>query len=129
VSPRAAPPAPGPYWLRTAFKLDLPADHDVQLGLAFGDTALPRSPDAQYRVLIFVNGWHMGQFIAHVGPQRVFPIPPGVLDPRGENTLALVVTSDGASANAPEDIRLVPLRSARGGVPLQVLPPARYLQR
>lgn len=129
ASPRAAPLAPGPYWLRTAFKLDLPADHDVQLGLAFGDTTLPRSPDAQYRVLIFVNGWHMGQFIAHVGPQRVFPIPPGVLDPRGENTLALVVTSDGAPANAPEDIRLVPLRSARGGVPLQVLPPARYLQR
>jgi hypothetical protein len=52
-----------------------------------------------------------------------------VLDPRGENTLALVVTSDGAPAHAMEDIRLVPLRSARGGVPLQVLPASRYLQR
>jgi len=129
VSPQAAPPAPGPYWLRTNFRLNLPADHDVQLGLAFGDTTVPRSPTAQYRVLIFVNGWHMGQFIAHVGPQRVFVLPPGIIDPRGENTLALVVTSDGQPANALENIHLVQLRSARGGVPLQVLPPARHLQR
>ena len=129
VSPQAAPPAPGPYWLRTQFTLNLPEDHDVQLGLAFGDTTVPRSPKAQYRVLIFVNGWHMGQFIAHIGPQRVFVLPPGIVNPRGENTLALVVTSDGDSANALEDVKLVPLRSARGGVPLQVLPPARYLQR
>ncbi len=129
VSPQAAPPAPGPYWLRTQFTLNLPADHDVQLGLAFGDTSVPRSPTAQYRVLIFVNGWHMGQFIAHVGPQRVFVLPPGIVNPRGENTLALVVSSDGQAANALEDVKLVHLRSARGGVPLQVLPPSRHLQR
>jgi Glycosyl hydrolases family 35/Beta-galactosidase jelly roll domain/Beta-galactosidase, domain 2/Beta-galactosidase, domain 3 len=129
ASPQDAPPAPGPYWLRTQFTLALPEDHDVQLGLAFGDTSLPRSPQAQYRVLIFVNGWNMGQFIAHVGPQRVFVLPPGVLNPRGDNTLALVVSSNGEAANAMEAVRLVHLRSARGGVPLQVLPPSRHLQR
>lgn len=129
VSPQAAPPAPGPYWMRTQFTLNLPEDHDVQLGLAFGDTSVPRSPNTQYRVLIFVNGWHMGQFIAHIGPQRVFVLPPGIVNPRGENTLALVVTSDGQPANALENVKLVQLRSARGGVPLQVLPPALYLQR
>jgi hypothetical protein len=112
--PGAAPPGPGTYWLRTRIKLALPQGHDVQLGLAFGETSRPRS-DRENRVLIFVNGWNMGQFIAHVGPQRVFVIPPGILDPQGENTIALAVTTDGQPGNALESVRLVTLRVARGG--------------
>lgn len=114
----AAPPAPGTYWLRTHFKLDLPRGHDVQLGLAFGDTGKPRS-ERDNRALIFVNGWNMGQFAANVGPQRVFVIPPGILDPNGENTIALAVTTDGKAENALEPVKLVVLRAVRGGVPLE----------
>ncbi len=77
--------------------------------------ATPRSP-SRYRVLIFVNGWNMGQFVANVGPQRVFPIPDGILHHRGRNTLALAVTSDGAPGNAIEPVKLVTLHHARGGV-------------
>jgi len=116
-----APPAPGTYWLRTQVKLDLPKGHDIQLGLAFGDTAKPRS-ERENRALIFVNGWNMGQFIAHIGPQRVFVIPPGILDPNGNNTIALAVTTDGKPENALEAVKLVTLRAVRGGVPLEVLP-------
>jgi hypothetical protein len=116
----AAPPSPGTYWLRTHFKLDLPRGHDVQLGLAFGDTDKPRS-ERQNRALIFVNGWNMGQFAANVGPQRVFVIPPGILDPNGENTIALAVTTDGKPENALEPVKLVVLRAARGGVPLEIV--------
>ena len=115
-----APPAPGTYWLRTTFPLDLPKGHDIQLGLAFGDAAKPRS-ERENRALIFVNGWNMGQFIAHIGPQRTFIIPPGILNPNGENTIALAVTSDGAAANALEPVKLVNLRTARGGVPLEIM--------
>ncbi len=129
TTPTAAPPAAGSYWLRTRFTLALPQDHDVQLGLAFGDTTLPRSIGVENRALIFVNGWNLGQFVAHIGPQRVFVLPPGILNPQGENTLALVVSSDGKPENALEPIRLLPLRVARGGVPLEVLPASRYLQR
>ena len=128
VAPTAAPPAPGSYWLRTAFKLDLPKGHDIQLGLAFGDTTKPRS-DVENRALIFVNGWNMGQFIAHIGPQRVFVIPPGILNPNGENTIALAVTTDGQAANALEPVKLVNLHTVRGGVPLEAVPQSRYLQR
>ncbi|MCX2865080.1 beta-galactosidase [Paucibacter sp. PLA-PC-4] len=127
-SPTAAPPAAGSYWLRTHFTLDLPRGHDVQLGLAFGDTTKPRSAP-QNRALIFVNGWHMGQFISHIGPQRVFVIPPGILNPNGENTLALVVTTDGQPENALEPIKLVPMHIARGGVTLEPVPQSPYLQR
>lgn len=116
----AAPPAPGTYWLRTRFKLDLPRGHDVQLGLAFGDTGKPRS-ERENRVLIFVNGWNMGQFIAHIGPQRTFVIPPGILNPNGENTVALAVTTDGRAENALEPVKLVKLRAARGGVALEMM--------
>jgi beta-galactosidase GanA len=110
-----APPGPGTYWLRTRVKLDPPRGHDVQLGLAFGDTTRPRS-DRENRTLIFVNGWNMGQFIAHVGPQRVFVIPPGILDPNGDNTIALAVTTDGKPANALEPVKLLVLRAVHGGV-------------
>lgn len=123
-----APPQAGTYWLRTTFDLDLPKDHDIQLGLAFGDTTKPRS-DRDTRVLIFVNGWNMGQFISHIGPQRTFVIPPGILNPNGENTIALAVTTDGKPENALEPVELVNLRTARGGVELEIMPASRYLQR
>ena len=115
AQPGDAPPAPGTYWLRTQVKLDLPRGHDVQLGLAFGDTTRPRS-GRENRALVFVNGWNVGQFIAHVGPQRVFVIPPGILDPQGDNTIALAVTTDGDPANALEPVRLEVLRAVHGGV-------------
>ncbi len=115
AQPDDAPPGPGTYWLRTQVKLDLPRGHDVQLGLAFGDTTRPRS-GRENRALIFVNGWNVGQFIAHVGPQRVFVIPPGILDPHGDNTIALAVTTDGDPANALEPVRLEVLRAVHGGV-------------
>ena len=116
-----APPAPGTYWLRTSFDLDLPKGHDIQLGLAFGDVTRPRS-ERENRALIFVNGWNMGQFIAHIGPQRTFVIPPGILNPSGANTIALAVTTDGKAGNALEPVKLVNLRTARGGVPLEIMP-------
>jgi len=118
-----APPAPGTYWLRTSFDLDLPKGHDIQLGLAFGDTTKPRS-ERENRALIFVNGWNMGQFIAHIGPQRTFVIPPGILNPNGSNTIALAVTTDGKPGNALEPVKLVNLRTVRGGVPLEIMPGA-----
>ena len=118
-----APPAPGTYWLRTSFDLDLPKGHDIQLGLAFGDTTKPRS-ERENRALIFVNGWNMGQFVAHIGPQRTFVIPPGILNPNGANTIALAVTTDGKPGNALEPVKLVNLRTVRGGVPLEIMPGA-----
>lgn len=118
--PTDAPPAAGTYWLRTQFKLDLPRNHDIQLGLAFGDTTTPRS-ERDNRALIFVNGWNMGQFIAHIGPQRTFVIPPGILNPNGDNTIALAVTTDGRPENALEPMQLINLRTTRGGVPLELM--------
>lgn len=111
----------GTSWYRTSFELSVPREHDATIGVAFGDTSKPRSA-VSYRVLIFVNGWHMGQFIAHVGPQRVFPVPEGILNHRGRNTIALAVTTDGAPGNALEEVELVVMRNVRGGLPVRMVP-------
>jgi beta-galactosidase GanA len=112
-----AKPYTGTSWYRTVFDLSVPKGDDATIGVQIGDPKTPRSP-GRYRVLIFVNGWNMGQFVANVGPQRVFPIPDGILHHRGRNTLALAVTSDGAPGNAIEPVKLVTLHHARGGVPV-----------
>jgi hypothetical protein len=110
--------AAGTTWYRTGFTLDVPKGQDATIGLQMGDLATPRSP-RHYRALIFVNGWNMGQYIAHVGPQRVFPIPEGILNHHGVNTIALAITSDGQAANAPEPVRLVVMQNRLGGVPVR----------
>lgn len=117
IRPDAAPAAAGTYWLRAHFDLALPAQSDIRLGLAFGDGKSLRARQ-KYRVLMFVNGWNMGEYIAHVGPQRVFVLPEGILNGHGRNTLALAVTADGASANRLEPVHLVVMRNARGGIPV-----------
>ena len=123
-----APPAPGTYWLRTDVPLDLPKGHDIQLGLQFGDPSKPQS-EPHNRALIFINGWNMGNFISHIGPQRTFVIPPGILNPNGNNTIALAVTSDGLPKNALEPVKLLVLSASRGGVPLELVAMPKNLQR
>ena len=84
----------------------------MQLGLAFGDRAKAKT-DRQTRVMIFVNGWHMGNYVSHVGPQNTFVIPPSLLVANGDNVITLAVTTDGKPGNALESVRLVDLRAAK----------------
>ncbi len=112
---------PGTTWYRTTVDLDLPADHDVSLGLTIGDTGAAAG-EGRYRALVFVNGWNLGQYIADVGPQHTFVLPNGILDPSGENTLAIAVTSDGGAGNGLEVVSLTTLGVSRGGVPVTLEP-------
>lgn len=128
AAPTDAPPAPGTYWLRTQVPLDLPKGQDVQLGLQIGDPAKPQS-DHVNRALIFVNGWHMGNFAANIGPQHIFVIPPGILNANGDNTITLAVTSDGQPRNALEPVKLVVLANVRGGVPVEPVSSPSSTQR
>jgi beta-galactosidase GanA len=114
----AATASPGTTWYRTTFDLRVPAGQDTSVGLTLGDPARLRS-GGRYRVLIFLNGWNAGQYVADVGPQHTFALPTGILDPHGRNTLALAVTSDGGTGNGLERVALTDLGSARGGVPVR----------
>ncbi|VXC61738.1 beta-galactosidase [Sphingomonas sp. AX6] len=114
----------GTSWYRTKFNLSVPKGQDATIAVQFGDPDTPRSA-VDYRVLLFVNGWNMGQFIAHVGPQRTFPIPEGILNHRGSNVISLAVTSDGKPGNALEPVRLVTMRNVKGGLPVRMVPAPR----
>jgi beta-galactosidase GanA len=111
---------PGTSWYRTSFDLRIPAVDDASIGLTIGDPAVPRS-GGKYRVLIFLNGWNLGQYIGDVGPQHTFVLPTGILNPRGHNTLALAVTSDGGAGDTLESVRLTDLGTVRGGVPVPLV--------
>lgn len=78
--------SPGVTWYRTDVALDLPKGQDTSLGIAFDDP-----PGRHYRATLFVNGWQMGNYIADLGPQRRFPIPNGVIDPHGKNSITISV--------------------------------------
>ncbi|WEO93383.1 beta-galactosidase [Streptomyces sp. FXJ1.172] len=77
---------PGVSWYRTDVNLDLPHGQDTSLGLTFTD-----DPSRKYRATIFVNGWQVGNYVNYLGPQRTFPVPNGILNPNGRNSIALAV--------------------------------------
>ncbi|MFC6092248.1 beta-galactosidase [Saccharothrix lopnurensis] len=104
--PSAAPP--GVSWYRTAFRLDLPRGHDVSLGLRFDDTT-----QRSHRVLIFVNGWNVGQYLGGASPQRDFVLPAGVLAEHNALTFAVIATE--RLPGGPGPVRLVTLGNHRTG--------------
>ena len=114
--PAPSDPA-GTSWYRTTFQLNVPTADDASLGITIGDPSKLRS-GGDYRALLFVNGWNMGQYIANVGPQHTFVVPNGVLNPEGQNTIAVAVTGNGGAGNGLEQVSLTSLGTVRGGVPV-----------
>lgn len=103
--------SPGVTWYRTQFDLDLPKGQDVPVALRFGGT-----PGTGYRVLIFLNGWNLGQYGGDIGPQTDFALPAGLLRDHGGNTLALAVIAQQRATVAP--VSLTAEGNALGGVPV-----------
>ncbi|MEU6352653.1 beta-galactosidase [Streptomyces sp. NPDC047072] len=77
---------PGVSWYRTDVSLNLPHGQDTSLGLTFTD-----DPSRKYRATIFVNGWQVGTYVNYLGPQHTFPVPNGILNPNGRNSIAIAV--------------------------------------
>ncbi|MFG2793812.1 beta-galactosidase [Streptomyces sp. NPDC048419] len=86
VSLPTADTRPGVSWYRTDADLDLPHGQDTSLGLTFTD-----EPSRKYRATIFVNGWQVGNYVNYLGPQHTFPVPNGILNPNGHNSIAIAV--------------------------------------
>ncbi|TML31102.1 MAG: beta-galactosidase, partial [Actinobacteria bacterium] len=78
----------GVAWYRSTVTLKLPANQDTPLALSIADSA-----SRHYSALLFVNGWQVGRYVNDVGPQHLFPIPPGIVNPSGTNTIAIAVWS------------------------------------
>ncbi|KAI0823943.1 glycoside hydrolase superfamily [Trametes gibbosa] len=83
----------------TTFELDLPSGTDPSFRFVF-DGGAGHSGQA-YRALLFVNGWKFGKRVADVGPQASFPVPVGIVDPNGKNTVAVALWALNNTAVAP----------------------------
>ncbi|ORY56836.1 beta-galactosidase [Pseudomassariella vexata] len=82
--------APDP--LSDLFDLDLPSDEwDIPLSFVFQNDTSAAGGNGAYRVLLFVNGWQFGRYVANIGPQTRFPVPEGILDYKGTNWLGVLV--------------------------------------
>ncbi|WP_420711693.1 beta-galactosidase [Streptomyces sp. NRRL F-5123] len=109
----------GVSWYRTDVALDLPHGQDTSVGLTFTD-----DPKRQYRATIFVNGWQVGNYVNYLGPQHSFPIPNGILNPNGSNTVAIAVWNLDGSTGGLGKVELTnygsytsPLKVAQNAAP------------
>jgi hypothetical protein len=87
----------------TTFHLNIDSDLDVPLGI---ELSAPAGTVA--RVMIWVNGYQYGKYVPHIGPQTRFPVPPGVINNRGLNTVALslwAMTDAGANLDTVDLIQ------------------------
>ncbi|KAI0158312.1 glycoside hydrolase family 35 protein [Xylariaceae sp. FL1272] len=86
---------------RTVVPLDIPSGIDVSVFFrltAPSNTtfASPSGKTNALRALLFVNGYQYGRFNPFIGNQIDFPVPPGILDYGGDNTIAVTVWSQTA---------------------------------
>ena len=93
--------ASGVRFYTTTFHLNIDSDLDVPLGV---ELSAPAGTVA--RVMIWVNGYQYGKYVPHIGPQTRFPVPPGVINNRGSNTLALSLWAQTDEGAKLDDVKL-----------------------
>ncbi|PQE12414.1 glycoside hydrolase family 35 protein [Rutstroemia sp. NJR-2017a BVV2] len=99
-------PTPGVGFFKTQFELHVPDGWDVPMGFVFNASAtatatankttsekrtMKRGGGSNYRVQLFVNGFQFGKYVNNLGPQTNFPVPQGILNYNGLNTVALTI--------------------------------------
>lgn len=96
-------PSAGVRVFRTVVPLAVPSGLDVSLAFVFsapgnGSTSstFVSTYTNQVRVLLFVNGYQYGRFNPYIGNQINFPVPTGILNYNGDNTIAVTVWSQSA---------------------------------
>ncbi|KAF2197877.1 hypothetical protein GQ43DRAFT_443847 [Delitschia confertaspora ATCC 74209] len=76
----------GIQFYRTVVPLTIPNGLDAAIAFSLS------APSSKLlRAQLFVNGYQYGRFNPNVGNQVEFPVPPGILNYNGDNTIGLVV--------------------------------------
>jgi hypothetical protein len=84
-------------FFRTTIPLDIPAHTDVSISFVL---STPAGVTTKYRAQLFVNGYQYGRYNPYIGNQVVYPVPVGILDYTGDNTIGVAVwaqSEEGAS--------------------------------
>ncbi|KXN86326.1 putative beta-galactosidase A, partial [Leucoagaricus sp. SymC.cos] len=94
---------PGVAFYRTTFDLSIPHGVDYPLAFAFTNS----TTKSHFRAKLYVNGYQFGRYANHIGPQTVFPVPQGILDYNGRNTLAVSLWAADAGGAKVDSLNLV----------------------
>ncbi|KAJ7232006.1 glycoside hydrolase superfamily [Mycena rebaudengoi] len=89
-------------FFRTTTEFDIPVGYD-----AYVQVVLTAPKGSLLRALLYVNGYQYGKFVPQIGNAVAFPVPPGILNYRGSNTIGLNVWSqsnDTATVTAEWDV-------------------------
>ncbi|KAJ8121467.1 hypothetical protein ONZ43_g2084 [Nemania bipapillata] len=81
---------------RTQVPLNIPSGIDVSISFRLTSPSTAN----QLRALLFVNGYQYGRFNPYIGNQIDYPVPPGILNYKGKNEIAITVWSQ--SVNGAE---------------------------
>ncbi|EIN05080.1 hypothetical protein PUNSTDRAFT_146007 [Punctularia strigosozonata HHB-11173 SS5] len=103
----------GVAFYRTTFSLDVPTGVDYPIGISITNS----TRTSHFRAQLYVNGYQFGKYVNHIGPQSVFPVPEGILNYHGENTLAVSLWAQDASGAKLESIDLQVLAKLDSSMP------------
>ncbi|KAL7275683.1 hypothetical protein RUND412_001370 [Rhizina undulata] len=77
----------GVGFFKTDFTLNLPTGYDIPLAFTFTNS----TATFNFRSQLYVNGYQFGKYVNNVGPQVEFPVPEGIINHQGTNSLGLSI--------------------------------------
>nr|GAT53820.1 glycoside hydrolase family 35 protein [Mycena chlorophos] len=121
-SPLQGSKAAGVSFYRTTFILDVPSGVDYPMALVITNSTTGTPPPA-FRAQLYVNGYQFGKYISNLGPQTSFPVPQGILNYNGKNTLAVSLWSLESSGARLDGLDLKITARAESSMPMVVNQP------
>ncbi|GME50601.1 Glycosyl hydrolase family 35 [Neofusicoccum parvum] len=116
ISPFEGMAVAGIGFYSATFDLDLPASgYDIPLSLVFTEGKTTEGTLANFRCQIYVNGYQYGKYINNLGPQTSFPVPEGILNYNGRNTLAITLWNLDDAGVGLVDLQLVSTQVIQSG--------------
>jgi len=102
--------APGVSFYAVNFDLDIPDGYDVPISVVFANSTTATNSSstgsAAYRCQIYVNGYQFGKYVNNIGPQHEFPVPEGIWNYHGSNSLGITLWALDANGSAVGELAL-----------------------
>ncbi|KAJ4357598.1 uncharacterized protein N0V89_002174 [Didymosphaeria variabile] len=114
IGPTTVLETAGVAFYTAIFDLEIPSDIDLPLSFAFDGDAFDGKGKG-WRAQLWVNGYQFGKFANGIGPQRRFPVPQGILNYSGENTLGVSIWALEEGGAKPEGFEIVAGMSVESG--------------
>jgi hypothetical protein len=95
----------------------------IDVGMAFRFTTTGIT--SAYKAFLYVNGYQFGRFYPYISSSTDFPVPPGILNYNGNNTIAIALW---AQSEAGAGVQVLPLITYSVGSSLDIKFDGEYLR-